>query len=109
MVPLLVLASVSASFGWLLAVALLAPWPLWRLVQLSGGYEAIGCDDNGQWWLQRAGQRQLVRWHAGSVRRAGLLVLYPSPWPWQGLVIRRQHCTSDDEFRRLKVALYSSF
>jgi hypothetical protein len=102
---LLALVAMSGNVWWLILVPV-AGWMLWRLLPSGPPVAALGCD-NGQWWLERSGRRHWISWRRGSVRRADLLVLYWSPWPWQAIVLRRGHFGSDEEFRQLRVALYS--
>ena len=65
--------------------------------------DSIGCDD-GQWWIARQQQKRPVRFGAGW-RRADLLVLSYGRWPWQVLLLRRQHLVSAEAFRQLRAAL----
>lgn len=90
--------------------------PLWAvagvvllmlLMRLSARFQAsrIGYDRQG-WWLERQGQRRYVEWRNGSIRRRDLLLLNYGLSPWCSLLIRRDSLASDEDFRRLKAALY---
>ena len=85
----------------------LAALLLWRPVAMP--VSRLGVDAQG-WWLQRQeGTRHYVQWRSGSVRRRDLVLLNWSVWPWHSLLIRRDSLGSDDDFRRLKAALYASW
>ena len=73
----------------------------WRL-----GYQML--DNQYSWWIEKSGQREAVSWQAGSVRRADVIILCWSFWPWNRLILRRDSFASEDEFRQLKAALYGS-
>ncbi|WP_430459618.1 protein YgfX [Thalassolituus sp. LLYu03] len=68
----------------------------------------IGTDHRG-WWIEQNGQRRYVGFSSGSLRRRDLLVLNFSWRPWDSLLLRADSMTTDDDFRRLKAALYGQW
>lgn len=66
----------------------------------------LGYDSRG-WWFEYRGRRLPVRWRSGSVRRADVLILEWSFWPWQRLMIRPDSLSSAEDYRRLTAALYN--
>mgnify|MGYP001296227766 CR=1 FL=1 len=89
----------------LLPVALLLSvllfWPGTRVTRL-------GVDASG-WWLDQGAGRQYVEWRAGSIRRRYLVLLNWSWRPWESVIIRADSVRCEDDFRRLKAALYQSW
>ena len=67
----------------------------------------VGVDDEG-WWIQSQGQKRPVVWRSGSQRQANHIFLVWGFWPWQTLHLNADSLTDDDDFRRLKMALYGS-
>lgn len=100
--PLLVWLVWSQSGWWLLVWLGLSGY--WCSRKPSLRIQALGID-NGQWWIQQNQRRLNVQWRSGW-RRSDLLVLRYGRWPWQALVVRRQHLASAEAFRQLKAALY---
>ncbi|TVV43041.1 hypothetical protein [Thalassolituus sp. C2-1] len=105
------LLSALLIFSWLLP-------PLWwgvvavflLLLMLWGwrkpAVRRLGCDSRG-WWLEYHGCKLSVRWRHGSVRRADVLILEWSFWPWQRLMIRPDSLGSAEDYRRLTAVLYN--
>lgn len=92
-----------------LAVVLIV-WQSQRLTRQRHWRVGYQIRDNQYcWWIDKSGQRAAVLWQAGSVRRADVIILCWSFWPWNRLILRRDSFASEDEFRQLKAALYGSF
>ena len=100
--PVLVWLVWIRADGWLLLWLVAVGYWCSRTPSLR--IQALGID-NGQWWVQQGLRRQSVQWRSGW-RRSDLLVLWYGRWPWQALVVRRQHLPSAESFRQLKAALY---
>ncbi|MCD8520827.1 MAG: hypothetical protein LRY66_09900 [Saccharospirillaceae bacterium] len=104
LVVVLLLSGLLPLSGWVLSGMLLSALMLlgWRRFSVH----KIGCDRRG-WWLEQHGRRVRVRWRYGSVRRADVLILEWSFWPWQRLMIRPDSVGGREDFRRLTAALYN--
>lgn len=88
----------------LLAVPLLG-LVFYRSCRLS--VERIGVDADS-WWVHTQGQKRQVVWRSGSQRLDDHLYLVWGFWPWQTLHLNKDSFISEDDFRRLKMALYGS-
>lgn len=104
LVVVLLLSFLLPLSGWVLSAILLPVLMLlgWRRFSVH----KIGYDRRG-WWLEQNGRKARVRWRYGSVRRADVLILEWSFWPWQRLMIRPDSLSSAEDYRRLTAALYN--
>jgi len=78
-----------------------APLALWRVTAIRRSTQKAFAR------AVPAGVRLPVRWRSGSVRRADVLILEWSFWPWQRLMIRPDSLSSAEDYRRLTAALYN--
>ena len=79
----------------------------YRSLLVSDRVTALGVTADG-WWVNQGQGRRPVRWLSGSHRRYHHLRLVWGFWPWQELNIYPDSVCTEDDFRRLKAALYGS-
>ena len=109
---LVAIVTLSSPIAGVLTALLLAVVVLWQINRFGHqrqwrlGYQML--NNQHSWWVEISGQRQAVCWQAGSVRRANVIILCWSFWPWNRLILRRDSFASEAEFRQLKAALYGS-